>query len=150
MNVIFYNTTNRKKDVTKTLTNGTTYNCTLKEGSNVVNPTIILTGVSEISKNYCNIPSFSRYYFIKEWRIMTGGRMEIDLEVDPLTSFSSYITDSTQLIVRQENAGLNQIRDTNYPIAPYTDTRVIKLGEKKFFNSFNAQTDCYLLTVAGK
>ena len=150
MNVIFYNTTNRKKDVTKTITNGTTYNCTLKEGSNVVNPTIILTGVSEISKNYCNIPSFSRYYFIKEWRIMTGGRMEIDLEVDPLTSFSSYITDSTQLIVRQENAGLNQIRDTNYPIAPYTDTRVIKLGEKKFFNSFNAQTDCYLLTVAGK
>lgn len=150
MNVIFYNTTNRKKDVTKTLTNGTTYNCTLKEGSNVVNPTIILTGVSEISKNYCNIPSFSRYYFIKEWRIMTGGRMEIDLEVDPLTSFSSYITDSTQLIVRQENVGLNQIRDTNYPIAPYTDTRVIKLGEKKFFNSFNNQTDCYLLTVAGK
>lgn len=150
MNVIFYNTTNRKKDVTKTITNGTTYNCTLKEGSNVVNPTIILTGVSEISKNYCNIPAFSRYYFIKEWRIMTGGRMEIDLEVDPLTSFSSYITDSTQLIVRQENAGLNQIRDTNYPIAPYTDTRVVKLGEKKFFNSFNAQTDCYLLTVAGK
>lgn len=150
MNVIFYNTTNRKKDVTKTLTNGTTYNCTLKEGSNVVNPTIILTGVSEISKNYCNIPSFSRYYFIKEWRVMTGGRIEIDLEVDPLTSFSSYITNSTQLIVRQENAGLNQIRDTNYPIAPYTDTRVVKLGEKKFFNSFNNQTDCYLLTVAGK
>ena len=150
MNVVFYNTANRKKDVTKTLTNGTTYNCTLKEGSNVVNPTIILTGVSQISKNYCNIPSFSRYYFIKEWRIMTGNRMEIDLEVDPLTSFSSYITDSTQLIVRQENAGLNQIRDTNYPIAPYTDTRVIRLGEKKFFNSFNSQTDCYLLTVAGK
>lgn len=150
MNVVFYNTTNHKKAITKTLTNGTTYSCVLKDGSNVVNPTIILTGVSEIAKNYCNIPSFSRYYFIKEWRVMTGGRMEIDLEVDPLTSFSSHILDSTQLVVRQENIGLNQIKDTNYPIAPYTDTRVVKLGEKKFFNSFNAQTDCYLLTVAGK
>lgn len=150
MNVVFYNTTNHKKAVTKTLTNGTTYTCNLKEGSNVVNPTIILTGVSEISKNYCNIPSFSRYYFIKEWRIMTGGRMEIDLEVDPLTSFSSYILDSTQLVVRQENIGLNQIKDTNYPIAPYSETRVIKVGEKKFFNSFTNTTDCYLLTVAGK
>lgn len=150
MNVVFYNTTNHKKAITKTLTNGTTYSCVLKDGSNVVSPTIILTGVSEISKNYCNIPSFSRYYFIKEWRVMTGGRMEIDLEVDPLTSFSSYILDSTQLVVRQENIGLNQIKDTNYPIAPYSETRVVKLGEKVFFNSFNSQTDCYLLTVAGK
>lgn len=150
MNVIFYNTTSKKNAVTKTLTNGTTYSCTLKEGSNILNPTIILTGTAEISKNYCNIPSFSRYYFIKDWRIMTGNRTEIDLEVDVLTSFSSTILSSTQLIVRQENAGLNQIRDTNYPIAPYTNTRVIKMGEQKFFKGFDSSTDCYLLTVAGK
>lgn len=150
MNVVFYNTSNRKRDITKTLTNGTTHTCELKEGTDIVSPTIIIVGTGELGKNYCNIPSFSRYYFVKDYRILTGNRMEIDLEIDVLTSFSSTILNSTQLITRSETVKLNQIRDSNYPIAPYTETRVIDLGENKFFNSFTNSTDCYLLTVAGK
>ena len=126
MTATFYNTTDNVLKVTKELTNGTQYNILLKENTDVVKPTIILTGVLELSKNYVYIPTFSRYYFIVNKTIMTGGRMEIDLKCDVLTSFSTEIYASRQLIMRNENIGLNMITDTQFPIAPNSQIRVAK------------------------
>lgn len=155
MTVTLYQTTNRKTDVLKTLTNGITYsNVKIKEGTNIIKPTIVFSGSSnnyvELSKNYAHIPAFNRYYFIEDIVIETGGRVEIKMRCDVLSTYATEIKNSTQLILRQENIGLNDIPDTQHPIAPYTNTRVIDFEKTPFFNGITHETNCFLLTVAGK
>lgn len=155
MTVTLYQTTNRKTDVSKTLTNGNTYNnVKIKEGTSIKNPTLIFSGGAnnyvELSKNYAYIPAFNRYYFIEDKIIETGGRVEIPMKCDVLTTYATEIKNSTQLILRQENIGLNDIPDTQHPIAPYTNTRVIDFETTPFFNGLDNTTECFLLTVAGK
>lgn len=150
MNVIFYKTDSPKISTSKTITNGTTYSVQLKENTTIEEPVIIVTGYNEIDKNYCYIADFNRYYFINDITILTGNRTEIKLGVDVATTYTNEILNSTQLIMRNENIGLNMIPDTQHPIAPYAQTRVIKFTENKFFQSFDDYTSCFLLTVAGK
>lgn len=150
MDVIFYKTDSPKISTAKSITNGTTYSVQLKENTTIEEPVIIVTGYNEIDKNYCYIVDFNRYYFINDITILTGNRTEIKLGVDVATTYATEILNSTQLIMRNENIGLNMIPDTQHPIAPYAQTRVIKFTESKFFQSFDDYTSCFLLTVAGK
>lgn len=150
MTVTFYNTSNRRKDVTKQLENGLSYSAKFKDEVNIANPTLIIAGHSTLNKNYVYIPTLNRYYFIKGQTILTGNRVQIDCERDVLTSFADSIYNSRQLITRNETIGLNEIADTNYPIAPNTQTRVIQFDDTPFFKTFDELTPCFVLTVAGK
>lgn len=150
MDVIFYKTDSPKIATAKTITNGTTYSVQLKENTTIENPVIIVTGYNEIDKNYCYIADFNRYYFIGDKTILTGNRTEIELNVDVATTYATEILNSEQLIMRNEYIGLNMIPDTQHPIAPYANTRVIKFDKNVFFQGFDEYTSCFLLTVAGK
>ena len=90
-----------------------------KEDTSLLNPTIIINGVSNASSytiedigtsNYFSIPKVNRYYFITDITMMSGGRVAITGKVDVLMSFKSDILGSTQLIVRQE-------KKTNNPLS---------------------------------
>lgn len=63
----------------------------LKEGTDIVNPVLILNdGVaSYASKNYAYISEFSRYYFINKIEYDTGNRILIYCTCDVLASFKS-------------------------------------------------------------
>lgn len=150
MIVQFFNTNNDYRDVTKTLTQvGDNINVVLKEDSTIEEPTLILSG-SFINANYCKIPTFNnRYYFITSQTVLTGNRVEIHLTVDVLTTYQANIRNSTQLIVRQENAGVNEIVDTQLPLKNGSNLTIVQFPNSPFFDSFTESTKCFLLNVIG-
>lgn len=97
-----------------------------KEDTSLLNPTVIINGVSNSSSytiedigkcNYFSIPKVDRYYFITDIVMLHGGRVAISGKVDPLMSFKTDILSSTQLIVRQEKKTNNYLIDTDIPLS---------------------------------
>lgn len=97
-----------------------------KEDTSLLNPTVIINGVSNSSTytiedigkcNYFSIPKVGRYYFITDIVMLHGGRVAISGKVDPLMSFKTDILSSTQLIVRQEKKTNNYLIDTEIPLS---------------------------------
>lgn len=150
MTVQFFNTHNDYRDVTKSLTQvGNNYDVILKEDTPIEKPVLIMTG-HYINANYCKIPVFNdRYYFITSQTVLTGNRVEISLAVDVLTTYQANIRNSTQLIVRQENAGVNEIVDTQLPLKNGSNLTIVQFPNSPFFDGFTQGTKCFLLNVIG-
>lgn len=139
--------------VNKTLTEVAEFDEVIfKEETSLLNPTIIINGVSNASdytiedigtSNYISIPKVDRYYFITDITMMSGGRVAIAGKVDVLMSFKSDILGSTQLIVRQEKKTNNYLIDTDIPLS--SKKQVI---EHEFGDSI-ADSGYYILAVNG-
>lgn len=123
-----------------------------KEDTSLLNPTIIINGVSNASSytiedignsNYFSIPKVNRYYFITDITMMSGGRVAITGKVDVLMSFKADILGSTQLIVRQEKKTNNYLIDTDIPLS--SKKQVI---EHEFGDSI-VDSGYYILAVNG-
>lgn len=123
-----------------------------KEDTSLLNPTIIINGVSNDSSytiedigtsNYFSIPKVNRYYFITDITMMSGGRVAITGKVDVLMSFKTDILGSTQLIVRQEKKTNNYLIDTDIPLS--SKKQVI---EHEFGDSIT-DSGYYILAVNG-
>lgn len=123
-----------------------------KDDTSLLNPTIIINGVSNASSytiedignsNYFSIPKVNRYYFITDITMMSGGRVAITGNVDVLMSFKTDIIGSTQLIVRQEKKTNNYLIDTDIPLS--SKKQVI---EHEFGNAIS-DSGYYVLAVNG-
>lgn len=123
-----------------------------KDDTSLLNPTIIINGVSNASSytiedigtsNYFSIPKVNRYYFITDITMMSGGRVAITGKVDVLMSFKTDIIGSTQLIVRQEKKTNNYLIDTDIPLS--SKKQVI---EHEFGNAIT-DSGYYVLAVNG-
>lgn len=97
-----------------------------KEDTSLLNPTVIINGVSNSSSytiedigkcNYFSIPKVDRYYFITDIVMLHGGRVAITGKCDTLMSFKGDILASTQLVVRQEKKTNNYLIDTDIPLS---------------------------------
>ena len=96
---------------------GTLYNCVMKHGCGILNPSISLDlGLSSDPSqyNYAYIQAFGRYYFIEEWyfeeRLWTAS-----LKVDVLATYKSQIGSSNLYVLRAANAFDGRIIDELYP-----------------------------------
>lgn len=148
-----YKTKSAPNVVNKTLSEVVTFEEVIfKEDTSLLNPTIIINGVSNASSytiedigtsNYFSIPKVNRYYFITDITMMSGGRVAITGKVDVLMSFKADILGSTQLIVRQEKKTNNYLIDTDIPLS--SKKQVI---EHEFGDSI-ADSGYYILAVNG-
>ena len=89
--------------VDKSVTVQATAECTLKEGTSVENPVILLASSNISGCNYMYIPDFGRYYFIHDIISVRNGLWEVHGHVDVLMSFSSGIKGCSATLKRQEN-----------------------------------------------
>ena len=64
--------------------------------------------------NYCYIPDFERYYFVRSWNWILG-RWECALEIDVMASFKTEIGNSTCMVLRSASQYDPDIIDTKYP-----------------------------------
>ncbi len=148
-----YKTKSAPNVVNKTLSEVVTFEEVIfKEDTSLLNPTIIINGVSNASSytiedigtsNYFSIPKVNRYYFITDITMMSGGRVAITGKVDVLMSFKTDILGSTQLIVRQEKKTNNYLIDTDIPLS--SKKQVI---EHEFGDSIT-DSGYYILAVNG-
>lgn len=101
------------------------YSCHPTESCDILSPYIILAYSADIlTKNYAYIADWQRYYFFKNPQILTGGRLALQLSVDPLMSWSNVIKNSEGIIVRASLAAPTLIPDNQYPLL--TSQRIIK------------------------
>ena len=116
----------------------------LKEGTSIINPTILVENLPSTlaSYNYMEIPSFNRCYFINDMVSTRNSLVEISCHVDVLSSFASQIRGNEAIIKRQENNWNLYLNDGVFKV--YQNSVVLT---KPFPSGFNTQE--LVLAVAG-
>lgn len=90
------------------------YQCELKGGCSLTAPVLRVRNNKPFTYNYCYIPDFNRYYFIRDWA-WDAGIWVASCEVDVLASWKSEIGNSTEYVVRCASHFDGNINDGIYP-----------------------------------
>ena len=121
-----FSKTNKKINSTKqpvAAASDITLSVELKEVTNLFTPSLIITSdtfmsggqiVNPMQYNYCHLPDFDRYYFVRSWSWVLG-RWECALEVDVLASFKTEVGNTNAFILRAASQYDPDIVDTRYP-----------------------------------
>ena len=117
--------------------------CQLKDGVSITNPVLFIRGSQfDIGYNYCYIPKWSRYYFVNNIKINTGGIYEVSLSVDVLASFKNDILAGTAYVRRSQNKGSLLVPDSSWSHTNSYSTSATDID-------IGLSTDgCYLLFTA--
>lgn len=104
--------------VPSSTTTGNSYTGVLKEDTGLISPVISFEFPAEfcpVNFNYAYVQSFSRYYFIRDWR--NDGRMwTAYMHIDVLGSWGASIKSSIQYVTRSATSWDENITDSQYPI----------------------------------
>ena len=65
----------------------------------IISPSIRVEHANPTEYNYCRIPDFGRYYYVREW-VWDSGTWVASLTVDALASFKTYIGNSDIYVLR--------------------------------------------------
>ena len=99
MQATFYQFAKRTNS-TKLPSGGQGFGIDLKAPCNIIDPEIkIATQSDPTGFNYCYLPTFSRYYWVKNWTY-SDGLWNASLTVDTLASYRDQIGNSTEYVVR--------------------------------------------------
>lgn len=114
MQATFYQFAKRTNS-TKRPSGGQGFGIDLKAPCNIINPEIkIATQSDPTGYNYCYLPTFSRYYWVKNWTY-ADGLWAASLTVDTLASYRDQIGSSTEYVVRSSAQYDGTISDSLYP-----------------------------------
>lgn len=114
MQAIFYQFAKRTNS-TKRPDGGQEFGIDLKAPCNIIDPEIkIATQNDPTGYNYCYLPPFSRYYWVKNWTY-ANGLWAASLTVDTLASYRDQIGSSTEYVVRSSAKYNGTISDGLYP-----------------------------------
>lgn len=102
MEIRFYKTKSPANSINKELTDETIKDCKLKADFNLMNPVIMLAE-NVIDFNYCYIPAFKRYYFIRNYEVIANKLAELTLLEDVLETWKADILASQCTLREQEN-----------------------------------------------
>lgn len=96
----------------------TTYQCLLKDDTNILHPRLILRVESLLPWNpqnwtYAYIPDFSRYYFVENWEYVKPN-WECILTIDPMASHKSSIGGESKYVLRAASDYNPNILDDAY------------------------------------
>lgn len=114
MQAIFYQFAKRTNS-TKRPSGGQEFGIDLKAPCNIIDPEIKIASQSDpTGYNYCYLPTFSRYYWVKNWTY-ADGLWNASLTVDTLASYRDQIGNSTEYVTRSSAQYDGTISDGFYP-----------------------------------
>lgn len=114
MQAIFYQFAKRTNS-TKRPSGGQEFGIDLKAPCNIIDPEIkIATQNDPTGYNYCYLPTFSRYYWVKNWTY-SDGLWNASLTVDTLASYRDQIGNFTEYVTRSSAQYDGSISDGLYP-----------------------------------
>lgn len=131
--------------INKDITISQTVSGTLKAGTSVIDPVILIAGDAGAysAYNYMQIDTFNgRKYFITDIRTQANGILEISGHVDVLYTYATQILAQSAVIARQENNWNLYIEDGIFKT--YANSKIIT---KTFPSGFDSQS--FVLAVAG-
>ena len=120
----------------------------LKEGSDIVNPVLILNDAvaSYASKNYAYISEFARYYFINKIEYDTGNRILLYLSCDVLGTYATTIKALTGVFVEYCSQPSNMIEDSRLMALSAPNYSVTN---NSLQNTIFTETACAILSSTG-
>lgn len=121
--ISLYKITDDSRVINKTLgtaINGNTpIQLYLRDDVNILTPEVSFPySATYAGANYAYIPEWKRYYFITDMYVTPAGRLFLRLYVDVLKTYASGIMAAQVNVMRSESAGVNQVHDSELPIAP--------------------------------
>lgn len=115
-----YSTTDDTRKLEKALTTVKNITAIPSENVTMLAPAFIVEYDRAIlAANYCFIPEFGRYYFIRDITLLKGNRLQINCSVDVLKTYADDLKNCTAVIIR--NGGIGEpsmIPDNQLPINP--------------------------------
>lgn len=118
--VRFYNFSKRPNSTKRPGSATFTHYCELRDRCSIYEPVLDMalgfTGETATGINYAYIPSFNRYYFVRDWS-WNLGVWTCQLQCDVLATYKTQIGNSTQYVIRaaSEAACDPLLTDTLYP-----------------------------------
>lgn len=159
MTINLYNYADDNKLVHKDLTGLTTQslNGTLRDEGDFIDP-VFTTVTDPTGMNYCYIPAFERYYFIRDIVVVRTGLWEVSCHVDVLKTYEDsihqlmiYADGSNERPSEDDMAGFNKLIPNPYDkfIQP-TREKHIEVGAAEGFSGFSyGNFNEYILVTVG-
>jgi len=145
MTITFYYNKSEEMVVNKTITQKTSMTGSLKNGADLLNPTILFSDLDDTvlkESNYAYIAEFNRYYYITGVSNYRDNLWYISFHVDVLYTYKEQIKAQTAVIARQENKWNLYLNDPKFRV--YQNPYIVT---KAFPNGFDTQK--YVLILAG-
>lgn len=127
-----------------------------REGKLLLNQDILaptfLLGYNTLEFNYCYIPKFKRFYYIKDQIVKERNMIEVHMQVDELQSWKTDILKNYAILERSEKkADVNAYFNDGLLWTQQNKTVITVPFEKSDHTELNfARGDnCYILTIAG-
>ena len=109
MEIKLCNTSDSIVKLKKTVTEGVTLNCLLKENTSIIDPVLIIESSQPVyDYNYVYIPMFRRYYYRTDIRSIGFNRWEFTAHVDVLKSYYEDIISNSAIIEGTEQVQINK------------------------------------------
>lgn len=153
MNVTLYTFSKKHNSTAVPSAAGTSVDVVLKDEAGVLDPVIELhDSASPASYNYMYIPTFGRYYWLREWNYYRGIWIG-SFYVDPLASWRTQIGAQSLYVFRSAYEFNGRIIDNLYPITADPEFKVTEIPG--FWTSTQASssaghgTGLYVLGIIG-
>lgn len=140
MDIYLYKMTDEPKKLSKSLPSPYMLSGSLRDVSEVVNP-VFRVAVNPIGYNYAYIPSFGRFYFIREMTSVRTNVMELQLHVDVLMSFNGAIRNCPIVAERSSDQYSGYVPDRQRAFNTYSYNSYHLLG------SFNPAMGTWIVTA---
>lgn len=131
MTIYLYNITDEETAVPKNLSN--TFGGvvgTIRGEIDVITPKIELqTNNNKFEWNYIFIPDFKRYYFVRNWRMIRTGIVELQLAVDVLQSHYNQFFDCPIIVNRSDSTYNSYIADNKRQYYQYQHNQYVTIGD---------------------
>lgn len=133
-----------KNQLDKSISGVLSVSGTLKEGTSVIDPVILVHAPLStlVNANYMTISAFGRSYFITDIRSIRNDLVEISGHVDVLSTYAAGIRGNNAIIYRQENDWNLYLDDGSFQI--YQNPSVLTRPFPSGFSTLE-----FVLAVAG-
>ena len=145
MQVQFSYNKSDERQIFKELVSGATLNGTLRDESSIISPSILFESADVMRYNFCYIPQWQRYYFVRNVTSFRTNLYLVELECDVLMSFKNDIA-NFEVVVDKQTMSINgdeYIDDGSLVCDNYMFNRVYN-----FSSGFNNSPE-YILITAG-
>lgn len=144
-NIKFYYNRSDERQIFKDIIDGETLTGVLRDSSSIINPVIVFESDAVLRYNFCYIPQFQRYYFIRNVECYRNQLWIVTMECDVLMSFKNDIA-NCQVVVDKQTMSINgdeYIDDGSLVSDNYMFNTVYD-----YFNGFN-ENPTFILITAG-
>lgn len=146
-NIVTYNNKSPKNVVNKMKTQIQSTTCNNWDDIDIKRPVVVLSDTTSKNCNYAYIADFGRYYFVTGKTITNDGRLLLELDSDPLSSFWGDIKTSPCVANRSSSNYDPYLQDDMISIKEKTNYSVRRLSGS--FAPSTSGSNHYVLTIGG-